>query len=332
MAKIYNIGKDYFFEGDMVFVYIGIVTTLLILLGSLFGYFRAFYSPKKREIIHGQVPDSEQYNNAREHIKELIGYVSELKYREVSIKAYDGITLKGKYYHTKEGAPMQILFHGYKGSPMRDFCGGLLLALKSGFNVIMVDQRAHGKSEGRTISFGIRERYDVLSWVKFANKEFGSYPTVLTGISMGASTVLMASDLKMPDNVVGIIADCPYSSPGEIIRQFCKNMGLPPKVVYPFAYLGALIYGGFILNRTSACKAVQNTNIPVLIFHGESDSIVPCRMSEKIYNACKSENKFLHTFKGADHGMSYMTDNEKYESAYNDFVSLCIDKINKNIF
>ena len=315
----------------MIFFYIGIGAFLLIIIGgSLFGYFRAFYSPTKREVMSGQLPDSEQYKSAKEHIKELITYASSLKYEETIIKAYDGTSLYGRYYRTRDDAPLQILFHGYKGSPMRDFCGGLLLALKSGFNVILVDQRAHGKSGGHSICFGVKERYDVLSWVKYANERFGNIPIILTGISMGGATVLMASELNLPRNVVGIIADCPYSSPSEIIRKFCKDMKMPPSIVYPFAYLGALLFARCALNKSSAYRAVQNTTLPILIMHGEDDSFVPCYMSEKIYKACKSEYKFLYTFKGADHGLSYMSDNEKYESAYNKFVALCIDKFDKN--
>lgn len=310
----------------MIFLYIAIAIVALILGGALYGYFKAFYSPNERKIMHGQIPDSEQYTNAKEHIKELISFVNELEFEEIYISSYDGTVLYGRYYHTKDGAPLQILLHGYKGSAVRDFCGGLLLALKSGFNVIMVDQRSHGKSEGNTITFGIKERYDALEWVKYANERFGRTPVFLTGISMGGATVLMASSLNLPDNVVGIIADCPYSSPGEIIRKFCKNMGMPPKIVYPFAYLGALIFGRFALNKASAYKAVQSTNIPILIFHGEDDSFVPLWMSKKIYDFCNSEHKFLHTFKAADHGMSYITDNEKYERAYSDFIALCINK------
>lgn len=146
---------------------------------------------------------------------------------------------------------------------------------------------------------------------------------------MGGATVLMASELNLPKNVVGIIADCPYSSPSEIIRKFCKSMGMPPKIVYPFAYLGAMIFGRFVLNKSSAYNAVQNTSLPVIIFHGEDDSFVPCWMSKKIFEACKSEQKFLHLFKGADHGLSYMSDSEKYEEEYMNFVSLCINNFNK---
>ena len=314
----------------MIFVYIAIGITLVIFGGALFGYFRAFYSPKKREVMHGQLPDSEQYESVKEHIKDLIAYVNNLEYEEVYIDSYDKTKLFGRYYHTKDGAPLQILFHGYKGDPNRDFCGGLLLALRSGFNVIMVDQRSHGKSGGSTISFGIKERYDVLEWVKYANRRFGdTCPIILTGISMGGATVLMTLSIDLPKNVVGVMADCPYSSPGEIIRLFCKNMGLPPRIVYPFAYLGALIFGGFRLDATSAYKAVEKTDVPIVIFHGEEDSFVPCDMAKKIYGNCKCKDKFLYTFKGADHGMSYMSDNEKYESGYNGFISLCIDKFNK---
>ncbi|MBR2024828.1 MAG: hypothetical protein IKA02_03345, partial [Clostridia bacterium] len=96
----------------MIFVYIAIGITLVIFGGALFGYFRAFYSPKKREVMHGQLPDSKQYESVKEHIKDLIAYVNNLEYEEVYIDSYDKTKLFGRYYHTKDGAPLQILFHG----------------------------------------------------------------------------------------------------------------------------------------------------------------------------------------------------------------------------
>ena len=91
-----------------------------------------------------------------------------------------------------------------------------------------------------------------------------------------------------------------------------------------------MIFGRCALNKSSAFSAVNNTSLPILLMHGEDDSFVPCWMSRKIYDACASKDKFLFTFKDADHGLSYMSDNEKYESAYNKFIALCIDKFNKN--
>lgn len=317
-----------FYGGNMVFLYVIIGIILLILTVSFFSYFVAYYSPSKRK-VHSipHLDGSKQSEDGKKHIKELISYVNSLEFEEIYIKSYDGTSLYGRYYHTKDGAPLQILFHGYRGGAIRDFCGGLLLALKSGFNVILVDERSHGKSDGNTITFGIKERRDAFCWVKYANNRFGdTCPIILTGISMGGATVLMASDLDLPENVVGIIADCPYSSPKEIIMHFCGSFKIPPKLIYPFTYLGALIFGRFNLHGASAYKSVQNTNIPILIIHGENDSLVPCSMSNKIFDVCKSEKKFLHTFKDAEHGMSYIVDNEKYESAYNDFVALCLNK------
>ena len=311
----------------MIFLYIAIGVILLMLIGSFCGYFVAYYSPSKRKVQALAHFDSEKQKEARNHIKELISYVNEISYEDVYIKSYDGASLYGRYYHTKDGAPLQILCHGYRGSGIRDFCGGLMLALKSGFNVILIDERSHGKSDGNTITFGIKERYDVREWIRYASSRFGdTCPIILTGISMGGATVLMASDLDLPSNVVGIIADCPYSSPKEIIMHFCKSFKMPAKLVYPFAYLGALIYGRFNVHKSSAYQSVQNTNIPILLIHGESDTLVPCDMSRRLYEACKSEKKQLHTFKDAEHGMSYIVDNEKYESAYNEFIALCLNK------
>ena len=200
-----------------------------------------------------------------------------------------------RYYHVRDGAPLQIQFHGYRGAALRDFCGGNKLARESGQNTLVVDQRAHGKSGGNTITFGIRERLDCLSWVKYANQRFSSgTPIFLSGVSMGATTVLMASELKLPANVMGIIADCPYSSPEVIIRKVCReDMHLPPALTMPLIRLGARLFGHFVLNESSAVQAVGNKNIPILLLHGEDDRFVPCDMSREIFDACTGEKLSL---------------------------------------
>ena len=165
----------------------------------------------------------------------LIRQMDEIPYEAVTISAQDGTKLAVRYYHVRDGAPLQIQLHGYRGTALRDFCGGNKLARESGQNTLVVDQRAHGKSGGTTITFGIRERLDCLCWVEYASQRFGSdIPVFLSGVSMGAATVLMASELELPANVVGIIADCPYSSPEAIIRKVCQqDMHLPPVLVMP---------------------------------------------------------------------------------------------------
>lgn len=170
----------------------------------------------------------EQYEARKDEMLRLIGSAVKVPCEEVFTQSADGLQLHGRYYETAPGAPVQILVHGYNGNPLRDFSGGLLFTLRFGYNVILIDQRAHGQSEGRCLTFGVRVREDCLAWIRYANARFGGEtPIVLTGISMGAATVLMASELELPDNVVGIIADCGYSSPREIIRTVIREMRLP---------------------------------------------------------------------------------------------------------
>ncbi len=292
-----------------------ITLLLLILLISYWAYRKAFYSsPKKRSKTH-LLPDTPQYTKVNPEIKRLIGEMESVPFEEVSITTFDGLKLFARYYHLSDSAPLQIQFHGYRSTAVRDFSGGFSLARKMGRNLLVVDQRAGGKSEGTTICFGIKEKYDCLEWIKYALERFGDVPIMLTGVSMGAATVLMASELDLPENVKCIVADCPYSSPEEIIALQCKEMGIPPKIGMPFVRLGARLFGNLKLSGEGAEKAVRNTKVPILLVHGEEDDFVPCYMSEKIYSANPKMITF-ETFPNAAHGVSFLVDTERYEKLY----------------
>ena len=140
---------------------------------------------------------------------------------------------------------------------------------------------------------------------------------------MGAATVLMAADLELPANVKGIIADCPYSSPKEIILKTAGDMKFPVKLTYPFIRLAAYLFGHFNLEETTAVKAVQNSRVPILIIHGEADAFVPCHMSREIAKVCSSPITLV-TIPGAGHGRSYLVDPKRYEDAIIKFINSVI--------
>ena len=309
----------------MTIVYLFSGVLLLAVLLVWYSYRTAFYSPEKRKEDYYAIPKAEKYEKERQRMLSLIRQMDEIPFEAVTIFAQDGTKLSARYYHVRDGAPLQIQFHGYRGTALRDFCGGNKLARESGQNTLVVDQRAHGKSGGTTITFGIRERLDCLCWVEYANQRFGSdTPVFLSGVSMGAATVLMASEMKLPANVVGIIADCPYSSPEAIIRKVCQeDMHLPPALAMPFVRLGARLFGNFDLKEASAVQAVENTSIPILLLHGEDDHFVPCDMSREIFAACAGEKTRI-TFPGAGHGLSYIVDTGTYTEAVSRFVDQCL--------
>lgn len=300
---------------------------ICLLLITIYAYFKAFHSPKKRSVL----PIMAKSERERELILSMKASADALqseKYEPVYIEADDKTTLFGRYYHKKMDAPLYIEFHGYKGEACRDFAGGDMIFKTFGHNTLLVDQRAHGKSGGKSICFGVKERHDCLAWVKYALKRFGNIPIFLVGISMGGATVLMASDLELPSNVKGIIADCPYSSPKEIICKVCKkDLRLPAKLLYPFITFGAILFGGFNPNKSSATESVKNTKIPILLIHGKGDTFVPVEMSEKIYKSCTGE-KYIYTVNDAEHGMAFLYDMSKYEHTIKDFVDKQLSKTN----
>lgn len=251
--------------------------------------------------------------------RSAIETLSSLPYEEVWIKSFDGKRLFARYYHKSDAAPIIIQLHGYRSMALRDFSNAALECMELGYNVLLTDERSHGKSEGNIISFGIKERFDALSWVYYSRARFSEGSQIfLYGISMGAATALMACELNLPKSVKGIIADCPFSSPSEIIKKVSRDRGLPSGLLYPFIKLGAMIFGGFNLERTSPLSAVKKAKIPILLLHGTEDSFVPASMSDKI--AAASERAEYVKIKDAPHALSILYDRDLYVSSIKTFV------------
>ncbi len=269
----------------------------------------------KRQLAdpHEMLP-GEQYAAQKHRILPLVEAALKIPYEDVWITSADGFRLHAAYYEVAPGAPLEIQIHGYKSIAIRDFSGGLPLAMGLSHNVLLIDQRAHGKSEGRCLTFGILEREDCLSWVNYACDRFGKdVKILLVGVSMGAATVLMATGLPLPENVVGIVADSGYTSPKEIICKDIRSRGLLPAVFYPLLRMGARLYGRFDLERCDAPTALKNCTVPVLFFHGEDDRFVPCEMSVRNHAACAAA-KTLCTVANAGHGLELLIDEETYKA------------------
>ena len=307
-----------------VLIVLGVLLIITLII-SMIAYKMAFYSPKKRISNVYDIPDEDQPEEANAFIYKMIEDMQSRKCEHITISSHDGLKLFGRYYHFVDGAPILLQFHGYRGSAERDMCGGNKVAFERGYNCLVVDHRAHGKSEGRTISFGIKERFDVVTWCNYIVDRFGENTLItISGVSMGGATVLMASDLNLPKNVIGIWADCPYSSPKDIINKVVSNdMKLPSWILWPFIWLGAFIFGGVNLNATSAEKALKKVKIPTYIVHGETDKLVPVEMSTKLASINPSLIT-VKTFKNAGHGMSFIVDNATYVDLEDEFWQYCI--------
>ena len=307
-----------------------LVGFLLILFLAVF--MLTFYTSARKPRTDGvyPVPKGKVYEPHYDKMREWARLSRELPHKKVSIKSKDGLTLRGRYYSFFEDAPIELMIHGYRGDSERDLAGGVFRARSVGHNVLLIDQRASGESDGHVITFGIKERHDCADWVDFIINEIDeNAKIILTGVSMGAATVLMASGEKLPDNVIGVLADCGYTSPEEIIKDVLGKIHLPSFIFYPIIALGARIFGGFSLKEFSPIEAMEKTELPIIFFHGDTDAFVPCRMSVDNYNACRSERKRLVIIEGAGHGLCYVVDSEKYIRELKDFFEFVKDKTNE---
>ena len=284
-------------------------------------YLYSFYEPPRKnknpDLI--EIPKGEIYEAHREKMENWVRQMRAMPSESFEITSFDGLKLRAKFYEYAPGAPIELMFHGYRGNAERDLAGGVERCFRVRRSAFIVDQRCAGESEGHTITFGINERRDCLKWIDFVIDHFGAdVKIILTGISMGAATVLMAGGEELPPNVLGILADCGYSSAREIMAHVMGRMGLPAKLCYPFVKLGARIFGGFDLDETSPAEAVKNCRLPVIFFHGESDDFVPCHMSRVNFEACGGRKRLV-TIPGAGHGLAYAVEPDRYVEELYDF-------------
>lgn len=241
--------------------------------------------------------------------------------QEISIVADDGVTLVGHYLKHPEAKRIVVMFHGWRGSWDGDFgsFGKALYERKS--SLLLVEQRAHGRSGGKYIGFGVKERYDCKRWVEYIAKQSGNsqLPIYLAGVSMGAATVLMATELQLPKQVKGVIADCGFTTPYEMVRIFAKKvMKIEEMFITEAVNRICKKVAGYSFKECSTLSAMRKCKIPVFFVHGTNDNFVPYEMSKRNFEACRAKKYFL-SIEGADHVESFLVNPKQYMNALEEF-------------
>lgn len=245
----------------------------------------------------------------------------------LSITSCDGLKLSAIFVpNEKPSNKVVIAVHGYKSKGINDYSAIAPFYLSKGYNMLIVDNRAHGKSEGKFIGFGCLDKKDCIEWINYIDKRFnGDCSIVLHGTSMGASTIMMASGQSLPKSVKCIISDCGFSSAWDVFKYILKrDYHLP---AFPIMHITSFInkiVAGYSFRECSAIEEVRKTKLPILFIHGEKDDFVPTQMGIDEYEACASEKSLL-IVKGADHAESYYADTQAYEEAVNKFLKRYCD-------
>ena len=261
------------------------------------------------------------WRDCLEEIDREMAWFRAQKPEELTIRSRDGLKLCGSYLEAPDAKACMLLCHGYRSRGGVDFALVLRTLYEHGCSVLVIDQRAHGRSEGKYIAYGVLERYDCQQWAWFLHAKLGGrVPIFLEGMSMGASTVMMAAELALPPSVVGIIADCGYNSPWEELRHCIKyRYHLPVFPVLPLTELMCRLVAGYSLKGASAAASLANSPLPLLIIHGMDDDFVPATMTAENYAAAAGEKRQI-LVPGARHALSYLVDRERLEKELLDFI------------
>lgn len=285
------------------------IVLLIVTLIMLWIFQFAFVRHNRRGIDDLDAKPNRFLKDYRTVIEPGMKFIDNQASEQVNTESFDGLRLAARYFECRDSMRTIILFHGYRSSGKRDFSCAVKFYWEAGLNVLLIDQRSHGKSEGRLITFGIKERRDVLTWVSWLLRRHGNKAEIfLGGMSMGASTVLLAAGLELPPNVKGIIADCGFTSPVDIIRKVARQaFHISGIIVIPVMNLLCRLFGHFSIYGISTVDALKKSKIPVLFIHGNSDNFVPAEMSKTGYEAAVGE-KEIYLVDGADHGFSFLVD------------------------
>ena len=232
------------------------------------------------------------------------------------ITSRDGLKLHGILIKNAnpDSKRIAVMVHGYQGAPSFDFSAAAGFYYEHGFSLFLPDQRTHGQSEGKYITFGAYERYDIVDWCKYIDEYTNhSCEFILSGVSMGATTVLLAAAEPDMIKLNYITADCGFTSPRRIFSDVFKQWyHLPSFPILDIANIICKAKAKFSFDEFSTLEAVKNLKAPVTFIHGEADDFVVSANSYDNFASCTSE-KHLVTVVDAAHGLAYIKDREKVQ-------------------
>lgn len=220
------------------------------------------------------------------------------EFREVYLQSTDGLRLHARYLN-RNRERLAILVHGYRTRPEINFALQVQDFLAHGYDLLIIDQRAHAESEGSYMGMGHLEQRDVLQWIDWTTHR----QVVVYGMSMGCAAVGHASGKIACDRVRALVMDCGFSNFYEELEYKCALWKMPN--------LGFPRGESFLARRLLKIDLKENTadslaqcKIPVFFLHGSADDEVPIAQLHRQYAACGASKAYA-VAEGAPHALAY---------------------------
>lgn len=304
---------------EIILIVLGVIAAIIfvVFIISLICYCLVFYRGLE---IDYKVPLEFRlsgYRRDKERMHRDFDWFDKQPFQDLELD-YGKMRLHSLYLKTEGATKVAIFFHGYRDSARNEFSAMIPFFQKLGYNICLVSQRSHGNSSGKLITFGIREQKDCLKWIEFIDKKYNPDEILLMGVSMGASTVLMASN-RVPDKVKYVIADCGYSCPDEQVRYIINYLHFPMYPTIWFVKSWLYIFTGIKFSKFKIPRMLRTSTVPTLFVHGKKDKMVPYYNTLLNYDE-KPVNKELLFIDNAPHAGAYIYGTEKYQKAIVNFI------------
>jgi len=225
---------------------------------------------------------------------------------EIRVTSKDGTGIHAYVVPNDQSKGNVLILHGMHGMDAKSLLDYSKFLYESGYTPISVDMRAHGKSEGESLSFGYLEVYDVLAVIDYLKQDsrFKDEPIILYGLSMGGSTAINTA-AKSAD-VDAVIAVSPFSSIQDQVVDYMKQDNAPSALITAFQpAVNLVLWNKFNINpvKESPKRMVRHIpeSNPVLIIHGDSDTQTELYQAQELFDACSSTRKELWIVREADH-------------------------------
>lgn len=303
-----------------------LIIVVLVLILACFGvgfaiWYKAVPTPSP-ETYRNSPTDDPLEVELREFAEKTEIELRKLNMEEVWIKTRDGLNLHGYYREAPVKTNKVIIsVHGWHGiNALSSSALFTHFLVDYNYNLLFIDMRSYGESEGKYTGYGVKDSEDLLEWIGYIKDRFQNDVVIaLDGISMGGFTVCATAN-KVPKEVKCIIDDCGYTSPWDEFHHCLKDiMHIPPFFLF-FAEIVNLIVCHFDFHSLSSLKCLKASRVPVLFIHGAKDTFVPTAMGRKNFEACTSE-KYIQIFDNAPHARSYFMNKEAYKKVVLDFLA-----------
>ena len=304
----------------MIALYIFVILFLVILTLGISCFFVFSGRRLQVDILDEEAVKGTIYEGRFPKFKKTHQLLCDAGIHEVYTVSHDGLTLFARWIPADNAKGTVLIAHGYRSHSYIEFGDAIAFYRQQGMNLLLIDERTHGKSQGKFITLGTQESRDIVTWVEYHNRMLASCPVILHGLSMGAATVMFSAGRQLPENVRGIIADCGFTKPSEILAYVFRYRSRLP--AWPFLWvtdLCARLFAGFSLYGMDSRKTLNAGKLPVLLIHGTADTFVPAFMSQQIYDAYTGEKELL-LIEGAAHGKCFPVAPEKCREAIGRFL------------